>query len=73
MRVKLLYASPLWLCANAIRMSHDNHHLSDSYMINPENTTCPNYGDSNTIYPTVTKTRRKAPSFSSGGIRRQKS
>lgn len=30
MTVKLLHSSPLWLTANAIRMSHDNHELSDS-------------------------------------------
>ena len=28
--VECLTASPLWLSANAIRYSHDNHHLSDS-------------------------------------------
>ena len=36
MRVRLLYASPLWLCANAIRMSRDNHHLSDSFSLRGE-------------------------------------
>ncbi|NPA45136.1 MAG: hypothetical protein GXO49_06370, partial [Chlorobi bacterium] len=34
MSVKLIYSSPIWLIANGIRQSHDNHHLSDSYMIN---------------------------------------
>lgn len=28
--VECLHASPLWLSANAIRYSHDNHHLGDS-------------------------------------------
>ena len=28
--VKLLYSSPLWLMSNGIRMSHDNHNLSDT-------------------------------------------
>lgn len=28
--VKLLYITPLWLISNAIRYSHDNHHLSDT-------------------------------------------
>jgi len=28
--VKLIYSTPLWLISNAIRYSHDNHHLSDS-------------------------------------------
>ena len=28
--VKLIYSTPLWLISNGIRMSHDNHHLSDS-------------------------------------------
>jgi flavin-dependent thymidylate synthase len=27
--VKVIYVSPLWLISNGIRMSHDNHHLSD--------------------------------------------
>jgi len=30
MSVKLIYSSPIWLIANAIRYSHDNHHLSDT-------------------------------------------
>ena len=30
MTVKLLHNSPLWLASHAIRMSHDNHHLSDT-------------------------------------------
>lgn len=30
MKVKLLHSSPLWLASHAIRMSHDNHHLSDT-------------------------------------------
>ncbi|MDD2273965.1 MAG: FAD-dependent thymidylate synthase [Desulfuromonadaceae bacterium] len=30
MKVKLLHNSPLWLASHAIRMSHDNHHLSDT-------------------------------------------
>lgn len=33
MNVELLYASPLWLTANAIRMSHDNHELSDTKFV----------------------------------------
>jgi len=28
--VKLIYSSPLWLIANGIRYSHNNHHLSDT-------------------------------------------
>lgn len=54
MKVKLLHATQLWLCANAIRMSHDNHHLSDSYMINKDNATCRKCGSKSlkeTIYP----------------------
>jgi len=30
MTVSLLHNSPLWLAAHTCRMSHDNHHLSDS-------------------------------------------
>ncbi len=30
MLAKLIYLTPLWLIANGIRYSHDNHHLSDS-------------------------------------------
>ena len=30
MTVKLLYHTPLYTCAHAIRMSHDNHDKSDS-------------------------------------------
>lgn len=30
MTIKLLHNSPLWLASHAIRMSHDNHHLSDT-------------------------------------------
>jgi len=30
MTVKLLFSTPLWLAANAIRMSHDNHDKGDS-------------------------------------------
>ena len=30
MTIKLLHSSPLWLASHAIRMSHDNHHLSDT-------------------------------------------
>ena len=30
MSVKLIYSSPIWLIANGIRYSHDNHHLSDT-------------------------------------------
>lgn len=30
MKCKLLHHSPLWLASNAIRHSHDNHHLSDT-------------------------------------------
>ncbi len=30
MTVKLLYHTPLYACAHAIRMSHDNHDKSDS-------------------------------------------
>jgi len=30
MSVKLIYITPLWLIANGIRYSHDNHYLSDS-------------------------------------------
>lgn len=30
MEVKLLHNSPLWLCSNAIRFSHDNHDKSDT-------------------------------------------
>ena len=33
MTVNLLHYSPLWLTANAIRMSHDNHELSDSCLV----------------------------------------
>ena len=28
--VKLIYHTPLWLASNGCRMSHDNHHLSDT-------------------------------------------
>lgn len=54
MKVELLHITPLWLCANAIRMSHDNHHLSDSYMINPDKVSCMQCGGSKlteTVYP----------------------
>jgi thymidylate synthase (FAD) len=34
--VKLLHASPLWLASNAIIMSHNNHHLSDTKTIETE-------------------------------------
>jgi len=30
MAVRLIYITPLWLIANGIRYSHDNHHLSDT-------------------------------------------
>ena len=30
MKTKLLFATPIWLAANATRMSHDTHHLSDT-------------------------------------------
>ncbi len=33
MSVKLIYVTPLWLIANGIRYSHDNHYLSDSHRI----------------------------------------
>jgi len=33
-KVKNLFNTPLWLCSNAIRMSHDNHNLSDTKIIN---------------------------------------
>jgi len=29
-KVENLFNTPLWLCSNAIRMSHDNHYLSDT-------------------------------------------
>jgi len=35
--VKLIYASPLWLIANGIRYSRDNHHLSDSKVLFRDN------------------------------------
>ena len=28
--VRLIYSSPLWLISNGIRMSHNNHYLSDT-------------------------------------------
>lgn len=40
MTVKLLHASPLWLTSNAIRMSHDNHELSDSSLSADGNLIC---------------------------------
>ena len=41
--VKLLFTSPLWLIANAIRYSHSNHDKSDSAIIikNPDKCSCP--------------------------------
>jgi K+-transporting ATPase c subunit len=30
MSVKLIYSTPLYLISNAIRYSHNNHHLSDT-------------------------------------------
>ena len=39
-KIKVLYTSPLYLIANAIRYSHNNHHLADSYKIN-KIATCP--------------------------------
>ena len=49
MSVKLLYASPLYLIANAIRYSHYNHDKSDSYLItnNLAKCTCPDCGSKN--------------------------
>ena len=37
MSVKLIYCSPLWLIANSIRYSHNNHHLSDSKVLYRDN------------------------------------
>lgn len=34
--VNLIWSTPLHVCANAIRMSHDNHHLSDSFALQQE-------------------------------------
>jgi len=49
MKVELLYHSPLWLAANAIRMSrnNDNHDKSDSLQINNDASkcTCPRCGE----------------------------
>jgi len=46
MKVKLLHYSPLWLAANAIRISRDNHDKSDSLQINNDASkcTCPRCG-----------------------------
>ena len=45
MTVKILHITPLYLCSNAIRMSRDNHHLSDSFMTNGEYVeNCPTCG-----------------------------
>ena len=50
MSVKLIYSSPVWLIANGIRYSHDNHHLSDSFIIN-YTLDCPKCGsDNNNFY-----------------------
>jgi len=35
--VKLVYTTPLWLIANGIRHSHNNHHLSDSKVLLRDN------------------------------------
>lgn len=35
-KVRLIWSTPLFVCANAIRMSHDNHHLSDSFPLRDE-------------------------------------
>ena len=50
MKVELLFASPLWLASNAIRMSHDNHHLSDS-----EVKMNSNIDGKNVVYPVIGK------------------
>jgi len=48
MSVKLIYITPLWLIANGIRYSHDNHHLSDSYAISgKEKASCLKCGEIN--------------------------
>ena len=53
--VKLIYANPLWTIANGIRYSHNNHHLSDSYMINKDNITCPHCGEKVTTESSLIK------------------
>ena len=44
MNCKLIHYTPLWVAANAIRMSHANHDKSDSWRINPDDAKCPNCG-----------------------------
>jgi thymidylate synthase (FAD) len=46
MTIKLLHHTPLWIAANAIRMSRDNHKQSDSFMIK-KNDQCPYCGFDN--------------------------
>ena len=48
MSVRLIHITSLWLIANGIRYSHDNHHLSDSYAISgKEKASCLKCGETN--------------------------
>ncbi len=51
MRVNLIYYSPLWVCVNGIRMSHDSFDKSDTYYVACNgvancNISCPECGSS---------------------------